>query len=309
MCVVMLFGAGASAFSDDRSRTPPLGNELFDRLILEGGPAASLSEAHVLAFRTTGFEPAMAQILEVGTQHTVDFVRQVAAHLFNYRAGPNNTYLRLLRAIQPLRKRVLLASLNYDTLLEQALVEIGFQPAYNPAVPYLEGTAPVLKLHGSSNWLPMLPSSVRVFAGNSTTADSMLAGNFVSGLEMAYTLERNDFQAWASDSRHSNLTPVLSLYARGKKGLVNNNFLEQLQQSWGAHVALAQAVLLIGVRFVPEDTHIWEPLARSRATLLVVDPEPNAVLCWAEYVGRPARAIAGAFSSLDSIVEAVVEHG
>ena len=102
--VVLLFGAGASAFSGpvryrgDQNRSPPLGsgpNGLFAALLREGGVAASFP-AQVQAALIEDFESGMHLLERMpGTWHCA-FQRQIALHLASYSIRPHNHYLELL---------------------------------------------------------------------------------------------------------------------------------------------------------------------------------------------------------------------
>ena len=70
-------------------------------------------------------------------------------------------------------------------------------------------------------------------------------------------------------------------------------------------VSRAKAVVLIGVRHVPGDEHIWRPLLESDAELLVVDPSFDAIEDWGANRARKPRHLTKFFSDLPIIQEAV----
>ena len=77
------------------------------------------------------------------------------------------------------------------------------------------------------------------------------------------------------------LAPVMSLYMEGKPLNVSPSVIGQLQHTWADYVGDANALFLIGVKPNIHDTHIWEPLANSKASLYFIGDE-KALENWKE---------------------------
>ena len=85
MKVVILFGAGASAFSGECNPCcPPLGDNLFAELQLDGAPASELDEKYVEVFKKDGFEAGLDYSAELGSKFIVPFLQQMAIYFAKF---------------------------------------------------------------------------------------------------------------------------------------------------------------------------------------------------------------------------------
>ena len=92
---------------------------------------------------------------------------------------------------------------------------------------------------------------------------------------------------------------------REKTLLTHTEAFEGMQAFWTQKVMKAKAVVLIGVRYVPGDEHIWQSLLDSEADLLVVDPSFDAIESWGAKRARKPRHVARFFSEVPIIQEEV----
>jgi hypothetical protein len=69
----------------------------------------------------------------------------------------------------------------------------------------------------------------------------------------------------------ASLPPVMAVYAQGKPSPGSSAVLQHIQEQWASQLRVADAVVVVGVRPVPADAHVWGPL--------------GAVGCPADYVG------------------------
>jgi hypothetical protein len=138
--VVVLFGAGASAFSgptlckSGTLRCPPVGNGpngLFATLASEHGIAARLDSELQAALRDD-FESGMRLLERMPSTWHVAFQRQIALHLANYSVTEENYYVRLLAPSFMRLKNIQYSTINYDMLLDQALRNYGFSIEGSP---------------------------------------------------------------------------------------------------------------------------------------------------------------------------------
>ncbi len=276
MNVVLLFGAGASAFSGAcHPSCPPLGDGLFDALYNEGLPASSLDKKHIDVFRKDGFEAGMDSVAELGSQFVVPLQKQLAIFLSKFEIRAENHYLNLVKHLGDQCKQICFSTLNYDVLLEQALSQHGILFNCNP-YKNSETNAQVLKPHGSSNFLPRLPKHIHL-----NNIETGVRGSIIEGFGTDVVTSHNEIVKWCEDAHHNAIPPAMSLYAKGKNCLANSKDIEQIQDHWGEIVMKAKLVVLIGVRCTVEDTHIWEPIKKSKCRLAVVDPNKSEIREWA----------------------------
>jgi len=78
----------------------------------------------------------------------------------------------------------------------------------------------------------------------------------------------------------------MSAYVLGKKVYYSPKFVAEQQTEFVRTVEGARAILVVGVNLNEEDTHIWEPLARARAPLAVVNPDFGPYEKWANRAHR-----------------------
>jgi hypothetical protein len=285
--VVFLFGAGASYGSGDcKPHAPPLGTRLFDELEKQGGAFSALSESTKAFFRENGFEAGMASVPNHSTLINA-LQREVAIYLSKFAAPPHNAYSRLFRRLRSVMSSVVVATLNYDLLIEGSLQQSVGGFAYST-----RGTlTPLLKLHGSSNFLCRLPFGI------SQIGESFDCERFIEGAETFIAKSTAEIHAWCKDSNNSQLSPVLAVYEKGKRVPINSSLVEQIQQEFRGAVDRASLLVIIGTNYIPEDTHIWSTLEATSARKLIVDPYPNRLRDWAIKTRGETTIIEGGFNN------------
>lgn len=314
MSVVILFGAGASAFSGPcHPHCPPLGKDLLSALREDGPPVSELESKYADIFNNEGFEKGMKAVWHLGSRFSAPLQRQIAKYLSSFEIKDGNHYIELLSHLVEKRNHICFASLNYDVLLEQAINKLGIGHNYEPANKSAVGTnykppkeqedILVMKLHGSSNFLPKIPLNWN-FSNNSMSNEGcLIEGN---GIEIAHSHAR--VREWCDDPRHGDVAPAMCLYAEGKNVLANRMDIEYLQACWKQIVLNAKLVVLVGVGLVEEDTHIWESIKQSNATLAIVDPEQENVRNWSiHYRKQDVVSYGESFKeAIDTIADAVL---
>lgn len=301
MSTVFLFGAGASAFSGPCHPTcPPLGDDLFAALKKAGGIAATLDPSLVAVFENNGFEAGMARFREVRDVDTPELLRDTAAYLSQFAPGPQNCYRQLINALVARRHAAVLATLNYDVLIELAVHQTGMGVEYG-AVTRERDNMPVLKLHGSCNFLPDVGTNqfinCRAEGGGDPTNAWMEppAVRAVSAAEVRHFCRTED-----------SLAPVMACYAHGKPTPFAPTFVRGQQEKWRAALKSASSVYVIGVRVVPDDAHVWEPLRATKAAIGYVGPEDGPFHEWA--AGASRRLDYTVASSFDAAVPIILRE-
>lgn len=284
--VVFLFGAGASYGSGDcKPHSPPLGARLFDELEKQGGAFFNISESIKTNFRENGFEAGMSSVPNHSTLINA-LQREVAIYLSTFAAPPHNAYSRLFRRLKTVMSSMVVATLNYDLLIEGSLQQSVGGFSYST-----RGTlTPLLKLHGSSNFLCRLPFGIL------RIGESFNCERFVEGAETFIAKSTAEIHAWCKDPNNSQLSPVLAVYEKGKRVHINSSLVEQIQQEFRSAVERATLLVIIGTNYIPEDTHIWSPLEASSARKLIVDPCPSRLRDWAAKTRGETTIIEGGFN-------------
>lgn len=270
--ISIIFGAGASYGSGGCSPTnPPLGNDLFRELEELKGAYYNLHDDSKRAFRNEGFEAGMAIIAD-DSRVINPLQKELACYLSNFSVKRDNAYVRLFNKLRGCLDQINIVTLNYDLLIEQSLANHGFGVDYNASG---DGIS-LLKPHGSSNFLPQLPDGMTL-SGNTMIG----CGTYVEGLETHAVSTVSEVREWCDDPRNSDLSPVLAMYAEGKRVVVNRNLISNTQKRYSEVIAASKLVVLVGIKYTPHDAHIWEPIERARPNLFIVDPHPQSTIEWA----------------------------
>lgn len=256
MDTLVLLGAGASHGSFLRtSEAPPLGNGvdgLFARLVSRSQEAASLSSQLKQIF-ARNFEEGMSEYFRAQQGNVARLQLDIGAYLASFRPTPGNAHFDLLEATDP--SRTIYASLNYDTLLEEAALLSGWNIAYSSVAP---GPAVrVIKPHGSSNFWPNIaPGTIRgcTFVNCGTDVEAPVICLHPEASRARYPQE-------------DSFSPCMSLYAPDKPVRTSPGFVKEQQQLFAESVSRVSRLILAGVRVYPSDRHIWAPLFDSTAEL------------------------------------------
>lgn len=299
--LMVVFGAGASSYSGPCApECPPLGNWLFEKLVeYKGGLPQKMVTEYGHIFRDEGFEAGMAAVAHLGSDAVIPVQRLTALYLSQFQIEYGNHYLRLMAALRPnLGMGVTFGTLNYDLLLEQALRSVGWNSRYQ--TPPQSSPLPevsVLKLHGSSNFLPKLEGDV-VFEDNKFFRGT----KYAEGMPMDFVDSHEKVQAWMNEPKYRNLTPVLSVYGPGKTSPYNQGFIDRGQAYWRECLMRAKIIVLIGINYVPHDTHLFEPLATAPGVIAIVNPDYAAYSPWIREQRKGTTFhLASAFEEIEKI--------
>ncbi|WP_373975016.1 SIR2 family protein [Chitinibacter sp. SCUT-21] len=274
--VTLLFGAGAS-YGSGRCfpHAPPLGNDLFQKLIELNGAFALLDDDSKQVFIDKGFEAGMATV-DNDSRVINPLQKELACYLSSFTVAPDNAYVRLCMKLRNSLAQITIVTLNYDLLIEQALQMHGLDIDYNCS----NAGVNLIKPHGSSNFLPELPRGMS-FSGSTMVS----CGAFFEGLPTNAVGSHEEVKSWCLDDRNSDLSPVLAMYAEGKRVVINPRTILAAQNEYSKRIASSELVVLVGVRYVPHDNHIWDPISERMPKLLIVDPYPLGTTSWADANG------------------------
>lgn len=295
MSTLFLFGAGASFGSGPcLPTTPPLGGALFDELRKRGGAASRVSEDLAELFRRD-FEMGMDRFWREHNIWTSELLRDMACYFADFEISKGNLYVELIAALGGTRKKAVFATTNYDLLIEQAIICSGLRIAYSLPAPPLN--IPVLKIHGSCNFLPET-SGLPTFRG--IHFDISQAGEGAGIIDAPIRIARSTQEILLFCGTEDSIGPALAMYHQSKRVLYCNAFVKSQQDAFLSSVKSASRIYLIGIRVHAVDEHIWQPLAAAKSPLYYVGREPEEFYRWARENRRKA-----AFSIADSFSEAL----
>lgn len=275
--VTIIFGAGASYGSGRCIPTnPPLGMKLYDELVKLNGAFSQLNGEAKKSFESGGFEAGMATVPDNSTIIN-PLQKELACYLSSFSITPENAYLRLFNRLRPHLSKINIVTLNYDTLIEQAIASIGLGVNYYGNT---EGVQ-VLKPHGSSNFLPQLPEGFNI-----SNVTMMNCGSYVEGLETKAVSTHEEIKVWCNDPRNESISPTLSLYSKDKRVVVGSQLIKNIQKKYNALVDSSNLIILVGIKYIPHDEHIWNCLRESQSPIVVVDPYPEDTEEWGKDCGK-----------------------
>lgn len=291
--ITILFGAGASNgsglcyFGDPPSaKNPPLGMNLFEMLEKQKGAFFNLPESIKEIFRSLGFEAGMAEISN--TSKSINpLQREIALYLSNFDVQPQNAYVRLFRKIKIDLPKITISTLNYDLLIEQALHRNGFKITYSND----DKGILVLKPHGSSNFLVDIKNNVQY--------DIEIEGGdvFFEGFENKAVANHNELLEWCNDKTYKSFSPTLAMYAKGKRVVINKSLIDGIQNLYAEKISKSKLVIIVGVGYVENDSHIWDPIVSSKPHIVIVDPYPDSISSWAQRNGLTIEVFRKVFES------------
>jgi len=294
MSTLFFFGAGASRGSlDCTPYCPPLGCQLFNKLQNAGGIARTIRRELADLFRKD-FEEGMDAFFNGHNEDVAEFQRHMAKYFAQFEPGPDNLYKRLISVLQQSKDEYVLSTTNYDLLIEIAVNQAGFAISYS-GFPVNENNIPVIKIHGSCNFLPdTAPGQIR-----GAKFKVPRTGTILEAQVKAATRQEIVKFCGSEDS----IAPAMAMYAGSKWVPFCRKFIEQQQKYWQSEVYRAKRIFIIGAGLHKQDTHIWEPLAKSKAWVGYIGPKSDDFYRWANGCNRKqASVIAKTFKDAIPII-------
>lgn len=311
--IAILIGAGASHGAwDGGIPRPPLGNALFAALEDRfpdtwGNLNARQREGFTESDSGLGFEAGMQAVWDqemqgLSTAVTVQsLLTNMAVYFAEFRppADANDCYSKLiicLRDCDLIGERLAVASLNYEVLFDLAAVGVGVGVSAKP-LPPARGGITVWKPHGACNLVPE-----PVVAGNWQHMEVFRSPNMLVGGKVVAIPPRRVIELYASQQ---NIPPAMSLYAPGKHSPVAPDYIEEARRQWNEWAARAKTVIAIGVRYVPDDGHIWNGVIRGTSHVWYLGDDLSAEQLTHQLGGRFDRLGRHFHESLPDLVNRV----
>jgi hypothetical protein len=274
---MILFGAGASAYSGSvEPHAPPLGNDLFDSLVAFDPFFAAIPAGLADRFRKNFEEGMEAYRTRVDL---LTFLQRMSLYFlrFSILNHNRNFYSKLLYLTGRLKNNYVFATLNYDLLLDQALLHRGL-------ISNWAETEKIVKLHGSPNYVidEVIAAGLRsnVIVSSHRTAARVGAPTRVVDPDTA----RRHCQRY-------DVAPAISAYAIGKKVFYGDERVLHQQKLFIEHLETISSIAVIGVNLNENDTHIWGPLANTKAKIGIVNPDLAQYERWASARGIIVRQL------------------
>jgi len=252
---------------------PPLGTNLFDELVKGGGIAATVEPDLAEIFRDN-FELGTSIFRKRRGAEVTTLLIQMADYFARFTPGTTNLYVQLLAGMSEINRKFVIATLNYELLVELSATHIGRTIIHTASDPGPH-SIPVIKPHGSCNFLPDLAPR-QVYNLSVNIVDTTKRASIVKApVRVATAAEVLEFCA-----RENSLAPAIALYEKGKDTLFCPEFIQTQQREFRFAVERASRIFVIGVRVNDDDEHIWLPMAHARAPLHYVGPDASEFFSW-----------------------------
>jgi hypothetical protein len=161
---------------------------------------------------------------------------------------------------------VVLATTNYEVLIEMALNQAGYTIAYSKPANYPKGGIPVLKLHGSCNFLPdFRGGGFKGISFDLTPDPNIPLEEFSASIYDGHVKPATSLAEVRSFCRNEDsVAPALGLYMPGKHVMRCRSFVEYQQEVWRKAVNRAGRIYVVGAAVYAHDAHIWDVLAGAK---------------------------------------------
>lgn len=262
--ISILFGAGASKGADVTS-TPPLGCELFLSLESLGGAFNALPSEIKKSFINDGFEVGMGMVANDSSVIS-PLQNELAIFLSSFTASESNAYYLLFSKINKYFEYLNLITLNYDLVIESSLFRIGYQ-SISYDIENMSSRARLMKLHGSSNFVPDIQGSIK-------GVRFLNCGTFLETDKIKILTGHDDIKRWCE--RNESFSPIMCMYNKEKRAVINQRYINGLKKSYSEVIRKSNAIVIVGIKYVPHDNHVWDKILSEGAYLLLVDPFPDS---------------------------------
>lgn len=263
---VILIGAGASFGAGGIAPgAPPLGAKLYQALRVAfprtwGNLPKFLEDA--FGPNGTDFEAGMSALIESAGMQATQMQRELGHLLTRYNISQPSICLFVRLATYLGRalgsRSIMVSSLNYDMLIEEALSIAGVPFRYCDQIQHAS-TIAVNKPHGSGNFLPV--GGVVAMPGVYMNAQAVTTNPTIEALPRS--------QALSYYAGSNQIPPCMSFFMPGKASMTRHWITEAMQKGLRDAVLGAEVVITVGVRPLPEDHHIWNPIRDTQAEVLL----------------------------------------
>ena len=282
---LFLFGAGASKGSQ-KEGAPPLGNNLLRKLIDNIYEDIRDLPDHIQESLNSDFEAGMLELID---QHStkVSIVQRALAHyLCGFDNNYDSLYLRLAVSMIHATQTAAICTLNYDLMLQRALLAQGVGCSGSGSGFYYGDTELCLP-HGTSGlFLEGVAMSggrfgnegLQLFTGGEglkigAGGSVRLGGKYGAGFSGTTYKMVHDTRGIRGNIQSNDVPPVISNFQPDKYTIAGQNFIAGQRKRWQQLTTNAKKIVIIGVAVREHDTHIWEPLRETKAQIMYCSGE------------------------------------
>ena len=275
---MLIFGAGASFGSCD-SCVPPVTSGLIDELIKFDPKGWGCIPKKFLAFFKHDFEKGFFDFTNEFPDTLGPLQRAMACYFFTFTASPSNLFVKLAKRIKESNWHNPIITLNYDRFLDTALNSCKISNVM-PGTPdiklHLDNNKPFLPVyypHGSCN---LFYSREKIsFTGRSGFYKLLNNTEFfpfakISGDNVS---RYSDFSDFKTKVKRNFYPPIMSYVIPSKITNVGEEFLKFQRKKINVVIQQASKIGIIGVRVRVHDKHLWEPLAKTDASIIYCSGE------------------------------------
>lgn len=276
---IFLFGAGASYGSGDATiqpERPPLGQ----------GLAKSLAEKYLLwsyyypnftPQEWEDFESRFGKLLEENINLLCLF-RELAHYFASFRiVSRDNRYCKLIQRLSETGNLELaaFATLNYDTLFEQALLLQSRRAiCIDPRAALQKNESLLLKIHGSASFRL---NKENVQLGNAQISPSWCLDAPIEEMtrDEAIDFYNDQKTVKGDDPVQGFVMPPMCLYTKNKNVNIGSSAIDAIKNRYAEIIYGADRMFIIGASAALHDTHVWEPIKTSNAKLFYCGSESD----------------------------------
>ncbi len=272
---VLFLGAGASYGSEvDKSLVPPLGATLFAELLrFESNVWGQIPDDIAATFHSD-FESGVLA-LNARMPHALPVAqRSMAAFFYRYAPTSRNLYVKLAKKIRAAAWQGAIATLNYERMLLLAASQEGVALACG-VTDLQDGQVELCLPHGCCH---LFCESVK-----GSAAGVSMAGMNLSTSGPVTNLDHPD--AFWSRLRNDAFPPVMSYFEPRKFTTSGANFIGQQRQRLTELIANAETIAVVGIQVRERDSHIWDALAATDASMFYCSGKQGANV-YEEWRGR-----------------------
>ncbi len=256
MPTVLLLGAGAS-YGSDSVGIPPLGGRLFDALAAFNPPGWGSLPLEVAARFRADFEAAMSGLGQTHAHSVPPLQRAMAAYFFGFLPRASSLYIRLAQRIAAARWPGAVSTLNYERLLELSLGPAGLRPVVGSQ------TTP-----GRTLELCLPHGCCHIFCEGARATSSGVSFAAFGVTTDGPVIVISDPAQHRQRIEHDAFPPVMSYFEPNKRTTAGASFIAGQRARWAQLATEADRIVAVGIRVRTHDTHIWDPVARSAASVV-----------------------------------------
>lgn len=262
---LILLGAGASYGSEpNKSIVPPLALDLFDKL-LEFRPSLWRQiPSDIAAIYREDFEAGMLAVADK-MPHALSFIqRSMGAFFYRYGPTPSSLYTKLAKQIRLSQWNGAIATLNYERMLQIALIREGCECVVGKAE---ESQIELCLPHGSCNLFcqsVMGNAGLVSFHGMNVTTNGPVT-----------CIDHPD--AFWPRIENDSFPPVMSYFEPKKFTTSGASFINSQRQRLIDLINNSKSIAVIGIQVREQDTHIWDALASTSAPIYYCAGPPGAI--------------------------------